>query len=165
MRLSFLMIFRNHIQKYGTYIAWLCCLVILMTSGINCTKNNADAAYPITVPEIKQSNLSQYNEYILLMKEQQRYRFLQLNNDVEREQFLILHNLDLQKYLANHLYFGMLSKQVADVLGPPITKETTLTVNQRQTRWEYCSFQGQRSRKYNICFKQDQLYFWEIQNE
>lgn len=130
-----------------------------------CTKNNTDTAYPITVPEIKQSNLNQYNEYILLMKEHERYLFLQLNSDEERERFLILHHLDLKKYLSNHLYIGMPSQRVAAVLGQPVVKESILTTRQYQTRWGYCSFQGHSSWKYNLWFQQNQLCCWEIHHE
>lgn len=140
--------------------------IIFLCSTIACTKTNLDVPQKTTPPpEVKQTSLSQYNEYLLMMNEYQRHQFLQLLNDADREQFLILHNLDLHKYLNTNLHLGMSSQQVSGLLGQPLIQETTLVANHRQTCWVYCSFQGHRSWRYNIKFDQDFLICWEVLNE
>jgi len=129
---------------------------------ISCTQSTKEKTVIIESPSESKTGMlhEKYNEYLLLMNEQQRSSFFKCQTDVERERFLQSESLDHQRYLRQNLKRGMASEKVLEILGNPITKEVNMNLSGKESRWTYSKFNGYRSVQYHVIFINNKLKEW-----
>lgn len=112
-------------------------------------------AKPTPVPE-------KYNEYLLIMDDNQRARFFKLESAAERDRFIEAEGIQQKKYLDEHLRIGMTPEKVEELLGRPLINETEMDVQNKKMQWVYRVFNGYRNVKYLVWFKNDKVTDWKV---
>ncbi|NUM33799.1 MAG: hypothetical protein HUU50_04615 [Candidatus Brocadiae bacterium] len=148
---------KKNISK-SIFIAFLA-IFFCLTSCTQSTKERALVIETPAEPKVGPTN-EKYNEYLLLMNEQQRSAFFKCQNDGERERFLQSESLDHQKYLKQNLKKGMASEKVLEILGNPVMKEVNMSLAGKESRWTYSQFNGYRSVQYHVIFINNKLKEW-----
>ncbi len=147
---------KNIIHTIVFFLVMLLCLT-------SCTQSTKGKAVVIETPPIESKTgmlHEKYNEYLLLMNDQQRVTFFRCQNDQERERFIESESLNHQKFLKQNLRKGMPPEKVLEILGNPVTQEVNVNLAGKQSRWTYSQFNGYRSVQYHVIFVNNKLKDW-----
>lgn len=125
-----------------------------------CTQGTKQKAIVMEPKEAQIEPSSKYSDYLLLMTEDQRFRFFQCEDDGAKERFLQREGLLYAQYLDEHLKSGLPSEKVVEILGEPVAQEIDMDLSRKETCWIYAHFNGYRVVRYSLLFHNDRLTSW-----